>query len=96
MGYPMPPKHKPKWREYIITIVILILMIIVFSVFAQYCITEWEHYEIQSGDTLWSISQDRGLDPYRWVDVIAKENGIHPERLKPGQVIRVPMEKEQK
>jgi hypothetical protein len=44
------------------------------------------YHTVESGETLWSIARDQRTSPY----ILEKLNpGIHPDRLYPGQRIRV-------
>ncbi len=44
-------------------------------------------YEVQSGDSLWSIAQDHGTT----VRAIKELNGLSDSRIDPGQVLRLPL-----
>lgn len=47
-------------------------------------------YEVQAGDTLWSIAESRYGDPNHWTDIARANPHVEPERLSIGQVIALP------
>jgi len=47
-------------------------------------------YEIQSGDTFWTIAESYYGDPNRWTDIVRANQHVDPRRLGIGQVISLP------
>lgn len=70
----------------------LIITLIGIASFAFAQKQEIKIYTVQQGDTLWDISRKELNDPFLWPKVW-KENPevANPDKLKPGQVIRVPL-----
>lgn len=70
----------------------LIITLIGIASFAFAQKQEIKEYTIQQGDTLWDISRKELNDPFLWPKVW-KENPevANPDKLKPGQVIRIPL-----
>ncbi len=53
---------------------------------------EIKEYKVMKGDTLWDISKNELKDPFLWPKVWKENPGImNPDRLYPGQVIRIPL-----
>ncbi|NJD56385.1 MAG: LysM peptidoglycan-binding domain-containing protein [Nitrospirae bacterium] len=53
---------------------------------------EIREYKIQQGDTLWDISKKELNDPFLWPKVWKENPEIaNPDRLAPGQTIRIPL-----
>lgn len=53
---------------------------------------EIKEYKIQQGDTLWDISEKELNDPFLWPKVWKENPDIaNPDRLVPGQTIRIPL-----
>jgi hypothetical protein len=70
--------------------VIAALLSITSFAFAQG--QEIKEYEVQQGDTLWDISQKELQDPFLWPKVWKENPEIpNPDKLQPGQVIRIPL-----
>lgn len=55
---------------------------------------EYEIYEVQSGDTLWSIADrfndDRGIPLLKMLDQLYKVNQIEGAVIHPGQQLKIP------
>jgi hypothetical protein len=74
----------------LILIFIILLSSIPASAFAQK--QEIKDYKIQQGDTLWDISKKELNDPFLWPKVWKENPDIaNPDRLTPGQNIRIPL-----
>jgi hypothetical protein len=77
-------------KKRLIPCLIIAFLGITSSAFAQK--QEIKEYTVQQGDTLWDISGKELNDPFLWPKVWKENPEIaNPDRLKPGQVIRIPL-----
>ena len=57
----------------------------------------WKAYTISSGETLWEIARNEygyAVDIRKVISEICAENDIMPDKLRPGDVILIPVEAE--
>ena len=47
-------------------------------------------YTVRKKDTLWSIAKRHLGDGQRWKDIVAANPGLDPQKLMPGQTIKLP------
>lgn len=74
----------------LIPILIITLLSTASLAFAQQ--QEIREYKVQKGDTLWDISKKELNDPFLWPKIWKENPDIaKPDRLIPGQVIRIPL-----
>jgi nucleoid-associated protein YgaU len=77
---------------------IVLLLILIISIFkhkyTRPTMTDqsFQTYTVKPGDTYWSISKSyiKG-DPREFIYHLIQINGIKPEQLRPGQIIKVPV-----
>lgn len=90
-----------KSRGIIVMTVIIIALLIIVSVFSYKALTKKEIYykdiEIKSGQTLWEIAESefgQNIDIRKYVYKIKKINNLTNSNIQPGQIIKIPIERE--
>ncbi len=94
-------ENDSKSRVFIVLTVLLITLIIIISVFSYKALTKKEIYykdiEIKNGQTLWEIAESEfgnNVDVRKYVYKIKKINNLKNSNIHPGQIIKIPIEKE--
>ncbi|MCF8002122.1 MAG: LysM peptidoglycan-binding domain-containing protein [Halanaerobiales bacterium] len=94
-------EKKAKYSKLLVLTVIILSMILLISVLSFKAMTEKEIYykdiEIKNGQTLWQIAESEfGSDSNirKYVYQIKQINNLNDSNLSPGQIIKVPIEKE--
>ncbi len=90
-----------KSKGIIVMTVIIIALLIIISVFSYKALTKKEIYykdiEIKSGQTLWEIAESefgQNIDIRKYVYKIKKINNLKNSNIQPGQIIKIPIERE--
>ena len=52
---------------------------------------KYRSYRVKADDTLWGVAAKLYKDPYRFKEIQKLNPSINPDRLRPGQVLRVPL-----
>lgn len=52
---------------------------------------KYRSYRVKADDTLWRVAAKLYKDPYRFKEIQKLNPSINPDRLRPGQVLRVPL-----
>mgnify|MGYP006288932397 FL=1 len=94
-------KKKSKSTVFIAMAVILLTLIILISVISYSALTKKEIYykdiQIKDGQTLWEIAESefgKDIDIRKYVYQIKQINNLKNSNIQPGQVIKIPIEKE--
>jgi len=81
--------------------VIILLTITLITLYTVNALTEKEIYykniEIKNGQTLWKIVENefgKDIDIRKYVYKIKKINNLENSNIRPGQVLKIPIEKE--
>ena len=94
-------ENESNYSKILVISVIILSIILIISVLSFKAMTEKEIYykdiEIKNGQTLWQIAESEfgsNSDIRKYVYQIKQINNLKNSNLTPGQIIKVPIEKE--